>query len=81
MTVEEVVDVFKETRKEINFKSELLDKAIEALEKQIPKSIVSFTPDGMFYDENKCPSCNSELGEWFSIVNYCPNCGQRLERP
>ena len=72
MTTEEVVDVFKETRKEINFKSELLDKAIEALEKQIPKE--PKIEQIKYGSIAKCPTCD-KLCYGF---DYCIGCGQRM---
>ena len=58
------------------------EKAIEALEKQIPKRAIST------YKENyKCPTCESYIDITdddlyvYEIVppEYCPNCGQALD--
>ena len=60
-------------------------KAIEAVEKQIPKKVI-FESDGYadgnpVYDLAECPKCGSPFEEgdqnWES--NYCPQCGQRLD--
>ena len=55
--------------------------AIKALEKQMPKKIVvqhvpktSWTREVTKYE---CPCCNRFLD--FSGLNYCPNCGQKLD--
>lgn len=44
------------------------DRAIKALEKQIPKNPVY---QG---EHEKCPSCGS-----FYIENYCAKCGQKIK--
>ena len=49
--------------------------AIEAIEKQISKKTI---PQHDFLQEYEiCPICNRN---WGIMVNYCPECGQRLER-
>lgn len=60
-----------------------IDKAIEALEKQIPK-IPDYEGDGYadgfpIYDTWICPSC----GRYYELdcnddYIYCPHCGQRI---
>lgn len=51
---------------------EALDEAITALEKQIPKKIK------MPMDANYiCPICGRRLS---GVEDYCPWCGQRIER-
>lgn len=55
----------------------VIDVAINALEKQIPKQITrSISKE----EENRayyyCPICC----EWLTrMTNYCPNCGQKLD--
>ena len=56
----------------------VINKAIEALEKQIPKR-----PTGSY---PHCPYCNSDMIEiWMgggfseTQLNYCPNCGQAID--
>lgn len=59
-----------------------IDKALEALEKQKPKTVIEF---GKY--EFKCPCCNAILGlEKEDILIYdmtptkhCDNCGQMLD--
>ena len=54
---------------------DVFNMAIEALEKQIPKKTI---PQHDFLQEYEiCPICNRN---WGIMVNYCPECGQRLER-
>ena len=54
-------------------RAEALDVAIQALEKQIPKKVLS-TQDKEFA---LCPCCN---GKGLSDKQkYCDNCGQRLD--
>ena len=60
-----------------------LDKAIEALEKQIPK-----TPDieEYGYIDGKvayswiCPNCDKGYDIGNDDYNYCPNCGQAIDK-
>ena len=65
---------------------EWLEKAKEALEKQIPKK-PEYYGDGyangeMVYDYAKCPQCDNDNFE-YDINNwgckYCPDCGQALD--
>ena len=51
---------------------EAICKAIEALEKQIPKKPPNH--DGMV-----CPSCNSKARYGHPYEYYCPHCGQALD--
>ena len=58
-----------------------IDKALEALEKQKPKTVAEYGKYGF-----KCPCCNEDLGlerEEILIYDmtppkYCDNCGQML---
>ena len=88
MTYEEVLRAFKDYQM-IFMRGEPLyqeyDKAIEALEKQIPK-YVNYVADGyadgeLVYDTAYCPECDEmyemDVGGWRS--DYCSNCGQRLD--
>lgn len=66
--------------KEVN---EAAEKAVEALEKQIPKKPEM---EQNRYDDDcwECPSCGSFLGyeiecrEESYQMNYCPCCGQKI---
>ncbi len=49
--------------------------AIEALEKEIPKQTITIKEKNV--ETSKCSVCGREF---YSRYNYCPNCGQRLER-
>lgn len=58
-----------------------LDKAIIALEKQIPKSmgLEGDDTDGvMIYDTWICPRCGKHYELEYDYYDYCPNCGQCL---
>ena len=59
-----------------NKANEAIDIAIQALEKQIPKKVISDEAFG------RCPVCgyifNSELVNEYNI-KYCPDCGQALD--
>lgn len=59
--------------------------AIEALEKQLPKKPTykgdGYAPDGTFiWDEWLCSHCGSGYEVDYDDYNYCPNCGQRIDR-
>ena len=48
--------------------------AIKALEKQMPKKLI--TDDRYFYIMYICPCCS----DFIKVShNYCPNCGQKLD--
>jgi|GEM_PF-6002135 len=53
-----------------------LERAIEALEKQIPQKIIE-TPDKHKY--GYCPICGRIYWDKCHVGNYCDSCGQRLE--
>jgi soluble cytochrome b562 len=65
---------------------------IEALDKQIPKNPIENSYDESSeddYDEGylyNCPCCDNNVGkyskeaeEWVWKVNYCPECGQKIQ--
>ena len=54
---------------------EVLRFAIKALEKQIPKKM-EFIPK-KFPCDYKCPNGCKQYDEY--KINYCPNCGQKLD--
>ena len=52
---------------------EVLNMAIEALEKQIPKKTIT---SGNFFIVQRCPVCD----EYVPVeANYCMKCGQKLD--
>lgn len=60
---------------------ETVDTAIEALEKQIAKSIVVRPRDGYIVPDYLCPTCGEiVLRSYFRQRDggYCEKCGQRL---
>lgn len=69
----------EEDAKEIDFD---FDRAIEALEKQIPKkpTEIDEKEDGLFYVISfMCPSCDtSVIGQPYK-PKYCKHCGQKLD--
>ena len=61
-----------------------LDAAIEALEKQIPKT-PDIEGDGyadgeMVYDTWICPNCGKDYEIECDNYDYCPNCGQAIDK-
>lgn len=62
-----------------------IEIAIQALEKQIPKKPTydgdGYAPDGTFvWDEWICPCCGSRYEVEYDDYDYCPDCGQKLDR-
>ena len=57
---------------------EVIDLAVEALEKQIPKK-----PTGEHYAHMRCPSCNHRIPSGMGSSsrrrdNWCNYCGQKI---
>ena len=80
MTNQEAIETIKVAISEVewNYPMEYavaFEKAIEALEKQIPKKIYRDNDNGV-YEKEFCPSCNKRL---FSDEKYCSRCGQALD--
>ena len=62
----------------------VIDVAIKALEKQIPKKPTyegdGYAPDGMFiWGEWICPCCGRRYEVDYDDYDYCPDCGQKLD--
>ena len=62
----------------------VIDVAINALEKQIPKMPTydgdGYAPDGTFiWDEWICPCCGRRYEADYDDYDYCPDCGQKLD--
>lgn len=58
--------------------------AIDALKKQIPKK-PSVEGDGesdgqIVYDTWICPCCDKRYEIDYDVYDYCPNCGQHIDR-
>ena len=70
VSVEKVYQILKDAK--VNYVSELINKPVEALEKQIPKKP---------YDTVRCPLCKIEV-ELQPIdaeqITYCLHCGQAI---
>lgn len=64
--------------------SNAINKAISALEKQIPKKPDyegdGFDEDGyLIYDTWICPNCGKHYEVDYDDYNFCPECGQALD--
>jgi len=61
-----------------------LEKAKEALEKQIPRT-PDYEGDGhddngnIIYDTGYCPNCRYVFETDYESAKYCPECGQALD--
>ena len=89
MTNEEAKALFEEDRKDGKCSDDCpecnaREKAIEALEKQIPKK-PTFEGDGIdengniIYDTWICPCCEEEYEVDYDDHKYCPWCGQMID--
>lgn len=50
--------------------------------KEIPCQVIhTNSRAGVIYcfEWNECPVCQEEINDEFQEVNYCPNCGQKLQ--
>ena len=80
---EQVVERLKEASYE-RFGNDGMGIAIQALEKQIPKTPTyegdGYAPDGTFvWDEWLCPCCGKRYEVDYDDYDFCPNCGQKLD--
>lgn len=79
MTPKEAIETIKVAIAEVEWNLDYaiaFEKAIEALEKQIPKKPIAIETD--FYGNSyECPVCGLDMGHY--EFNYCDNCGQRLK--
>ena len=59
-------------------RAEAIDMAINALEKQIPKKLKEHT-QSQYGCIPVCGVCNGIMDLMQGDLNYCPNCGQKLD--
>lgn len=84
MTIDEAIKFAKENV--LAYTSEMAEfkaLAIEALEKQTPKS-PGYEGDGyadgeLVYDTWICPNCGKYYEVYFDDYGYCPMCGQAID--
>ena len=84
MTIDEAIKYAKENV--LAYTSEMAEfkvLAIDALEKQIPKS-PDYEGDGyadgeLVYDTWVCPNCGRYYDVDFDDYEYCPQCGQAID--
>ena len=79
MTNEEAISQLEFLNEEVSIYSGAIDKAIEALTKQIPQKAV-----GEHYAHMRCPSCNHRIPSGGGSSsrrrdNWCNYCGQRID--
>ena len=86
MKIEEAIQRL-ETHKEYisphgRFTEEAIDMAIEALEKQMPRSPIlegdGYADGEMVYDRWYCPRCDMDYGAEYEKHDHCPVCGQKI---
>ena len=88
MDIEKVIDCLKADKEYLTdmkiCDGEEMDIAIKALEKQIPKK-PNIEGDGyadgqLVYDTWICPCCEKHYEIDYDSYDYCPNCGQHIDR-
>ena len=83
MTVQEAL---KECIQNVDFETEELENiVISALEKQIPQTPNlegdGYCPEGnLVYDTWICPNCEKDYEVDYDYYDYCPNCGQKIDK-
>lgn len=65
-------------------KSNIGECVIKALEKQIPKKPMleadGYADGNLVYDTWICPNCEKHYEVDYDNYDYCPNCGQCIDR-
>ena len=88
MDIEKAIDCLKADKKYLTdmkiCDGEEMDIAIKALGKQIPKK-PNIEGDGyadgqLVYDTWICPCCENHYEIDYDNYDYCPNCGQHIDR-
>ena len=88
MDIEKAIDCLKADKEYLTdmkiCDGEEMDVAIKALEKQIPKK-PNIEGDGyadgqLVYDTWICPCCENHYEIDYDNYDYCPNCGQHIDR-
>ena len=88
MDIEKAIDCLKADKEYLTdmkiCDGEEMDIAIKALEKQIPKK-PNIEGDGyadgqLVYDTWICPCCENHYEIDYDNYDYCPNCGQHIDR-
>ena len=88
MDIEKAIDCLKADKEYLTdmkiCDGEEVDIAIKALEKQIPKK-PNIEGDGyadgqLVYDTWICPCCENHYEIDYDNYDYCPNCGQHIDR-
>ena len=88
MDIEKAIDCLKADKEYLTdmkiCDGEEIDIAIKALEKQIPKK-PNIEGDGyadgqLVYDTWICPFCGKHYEIDYDSYDYCPNCGQHIDR-
>ena len=88
MDIEKSIDCLKADKEYLTdmkiCDGEEMDVAIKALENQIPKK-PNIEGDGyadgqLVYDTWICPCCENHYEIDYDNYDYCPNCGQHIDR-
>ena len=88
MDIEKAIDCLKADKEYLTdmkiCDGEEMDIAIKALENQIPKK-PNIEGDGyadgqLVYDTWICPCCENHYEIDYDNYDYCPNCGQHIDR-
>ena len=77
MTTREAIVFFKRSKCCVpgaEYEDAAYDKAIEALERNVPAENQFFAPDFL------CPKCGLGFAQLPFNVKYCPECGQKIKQ-
>ena len=88
MDIEKAIDCLKADKEYLTdmkiCDGEEVDIAIKALEKQIPKKPNiegnGYADGQLVYDTWICPCCENHYEIDYDNYDYCPNCGQHIDR-
>ena len=88
MDIEKAIDCLKADKEYLTdmkiCDGEEMDIAIKALEKQIPKKPNiegdRYADGQLVYDTWICPCCENYYEIDYDSYDYCPNCGQHIDR-
>lgn len=80
-----ILTLSEKEKKELNMLEPIYKTAVSALEKQIPKTPNvegnGYADGHLVYDTWICPNCEKDYEIDYDDYDYCPNCGQKINKP
>lgn len=84
MTYEEYCEIIDKSDFYIDSENPYDTKIVEALEKQISKKptyyVYGYADGKLVYNTWHCPNCKKGYEVDFDNYNFCPYCGQKIDR-